>query len=106
MRETGKGGFHSKVKKKLEKEFPDCEIHKLDPVEKQGSPDLLLLCPITWATLEVKGNEKSKRQPNQEYYVNKHKSMSFSSFIFPENEEEVFDGLHEHIRSMKKENRK
>jgi len=102
MRETGKNGYQSVVKNKLKKQFPDCEVHKLDPNDIQGSPDLLMLCPITWATLEVKGSSKSKRQPNQEYYVKKHDSMSFSNIIFPENEKEVFDRLHIHVKHFNK----
>ena len=102
MRETGKNGFHSDVRKRLKKEFPECEVHKLDPTEIQGSPDLVLLCPITWATLEVKGNKKANIQPNQEFYVNKHNKMSFSNFINPENENEVFDKLHKHVNNFKK----
>lgn len=104
MRETGNSGFQSKVKNRLKNEFPDCEVRKLDPLDIQGSPDLLILCPITWATLEVKGSKKAKRQPNQPYYVEKHNEMSFSDFIYPENEKEVFDRLHKHVSTYKKEN--
>ena len=102
MRETGKNGYQSIVKKKLKAKFPECEVHKLDPNDIQGSPDLLVLCPITWATLEVKGSKKSKRQPNQEYYVEKHNGMSFSSIIFPENEKEVFSKLNTHVKHFNK----
>ena len=47
--------------KKLKKEFPQCEVRKLDPNDIQGSPDLLLICPLTWATLETKGYKKCKQ---------------------------------------------
>jgi len=102
MRETGRNGYQSIVKKKLKAEFPNCKVHRLDPNDIQGSPDLLLLCPITWATLETKGYKKASKQPNQPYYVNLHDDMSFSSFIFPENEKEVFDRLHKHVDDFKK----
>jgi len=102
MKETGRNGYQSVVKKKLKEEFPNCKVHRLDPNDIQGSPDLLLLCPSTWATLETKGYKKAKQQPNQPYYVNLHNDMSFSSFIFPENEKEVFDRLHEHIDNFNK----
>lgn len=101
MKETGRDGFQSKVKKRLMKEFPQCEIHKLDPNDVQGSPDLLLLCPVTWVTLEVKKSAEAKKQPNQEYYVNKHNGMTMSSFIFPENENEVFDKIHKQVTKFK-----
>jgi len=100
MRETGKNGYQSAIKQKLKNEFPLCEVHKLDPTEIQGIPDLVILCPLTWATLEVKGSKKSNRQPNQEHYVKKHNDMSFSSIIFPENEKDVFDALHEHVNNF------
>jgi len=106
MRETGRNGYMGKVKKKIRKEFPQCEVRRLDPNEYQGSPDLLIMCPVTWATLEVKNSEKAKKQPNQENYVNKHDDMSFSSFIFPQNEKEVFNSLHRHIESFSKGERK
>jgi hypothetical protein len=102
MRETGKNGYQSIVKKRIKKEFPLCEVHKLDPNDIPGTPDILILCPLTWATLEVKKNKKANKQPNQEFYVEKHNSMSFSSFIYPENEEEVFSGLKDHFKANKK----
>lgn len=103
MRETGKNGYQSVVKKKLKKEFPQCEVRKLNPNEIQGSPDLLILCPITWATLETKGYEKANKQANQPYYVDKHNKMSFSSFIHPDNENEVFNKLHKHVKNFKED---
>ena len=106
MRETGKTGYQSLLRKKLKKEFPQCEVHRLDPNGVQGIQDLVLLCPTTWATLEIKGSSKSHKQPNQEYYVDKHNNMSFSKIINPENEKEVFTELNKHLKNFnkKKEN--
>ena len=103
MRETGKNGYQRVVKKKLKEEFPQCKVYRMDPNDIQGSPDLVILCPTTWATLETKGYSKAKKQPNQSYYVDLHNTMSFSSFIFPENEKEVFDKLHEHVNNFNKD---
>lgn len=93
MKETGKDGFQSKLKKELKEMFPDCIVTKLDSGDIQGIPDLLVLYKDKWCTLEVKKNAKAIKQPNQEYYVNKMNEMSFSSFIYPENKEEVLDEL-------------
>ena len=94
MRETGRNGFQSYVKKKLKKLYPEALILKTDPNDIQGLPDLLILYNDKWASLEAKGDATKYTQPNQLYYVSIMNEMSFSSFIFPENETEVFDNLH------------
>ena len=77
----------------IKKRFPDAIILKNDPTYIQGIPDLLILHKDKWASLECKNSKNAKRQPNQEYYVGKMKEMSYSSFIFPENREEVLNEL-------------
>lgn len=79
--------------KRLRTRFPGCEILKNDPNYIQGMLDLTLLYGPHWATLEVKDSATSATRPNQAYYVEKHKDMSFSAFIYPENEEEVLTAL-------------
>ena len=59
----------------------------------QGIPDLLVLYKDKWASLEVKKSANAKHQPNQDYYVNKMKDMSYSSFISPENKNTVLNEL-------------
>ena len=85
--------FQSQLIKKIKDRFPDAIVLKNDPSYKQGIPDLTVLWKDKWAALECKKSEHEHHQPNQDYYVEKMNSMSFSSFIFPENEEEVFDDL-------------
>ena len=93
MRETGRDGFQAKLKKELKEMFPGCIITKLDSGDIQGIPDLLILYGERWAALEVKRNAKAERQPNQEYYVEQMDKIGFSSFIYPENKEEVLRDL-------------
>lgn len=85
--------YQGKLIKKLKTMFPGCIISKLDSSHIQGIPDLLILFKDKWAILEVKKNEKAKHRPNQDYYVEKLNNMSFSAFIYPENEKEVLDEL-------------
>lgn len=85
--------FQAKVIRKLRVMFPNCYILKNDPNYHQGVPDLTLLWGGYWATLECKDSSASPFQPNQRYHVDQMNDMSFSAFIYPENEEEVLDAL-------------
>lgn len=84
-------GFQDKLRDELKALFPGCMIFKMD--QYQGIPDLLILYGSKWASLENKKGANAKRQPNQEYYVNKMNEMSFSRFVYPENKNEVVDEL-------------
>ncbi len=80
-----------------------CMILKNDPNYIQGIPDLTILYKDRWATLEVKRSKADyikslDKNKNQKFYVDKMKDMSFSSYIYPENEKEVLDDLE---RSLK-----
>lgn len=85
--------YQSYLVKKLKKMFPGCEIQRNDPRVTQGIPDLTIFWKDRWAMLEVKESESAPVRPNQPYYVDKYNGMSFAAFIFPENEEEVFNAL-------------
>lgn len=87
--------YQTKLIKQLRDIFPGCVIMKNDSDYLQGIPDLTILYRDRWATLEVKMAESSSHQPNQDYYVGLMDRMSFSAFIFPENEEEVLSDLRE-----------
>ena len=85
--------FQAKLIKKLKAMFPGCIVLKNDAAYIQGFPDLTVYYKNRWATLECKRNAKAHHQPNQEFYVNYLNEMSFSRFIYPENEEEVLRDL-------------
>lgn len=85
--------YQAYIIRKLKEVFPDCVILKNDPDYLQGVPDLLILVNDRWAMLEVKASAKARVQNNQEFYVNSFNAMSYSSFIYPENEEKVFNEL-------------
>lgn len=85
--------FQADLIKDIKNMFPGCVVMKNDSSYIQGIPDLLVLYNDRWASLECKKSESARKQPNQEYYVEKLDSMSFSRFIFPENKEEVLREL-------------
>lgn len=68
-------------------------VQKEDSGYIQGIPDLLILHKGLWFALETKKDSKAHHQPNQDYYVSWMDKLSFASFIYPENEEEVFERM-------------
>lgn len=85
--------FQGELIKEIKQRFPGSEVLKNDEQYIQGIPDLTVLYKDKWAVLECKREDKAKRQPNQEYYVDKFNTMSCSHFIHPGNKEEVLNEL-------------
>ena len=86
--------YQAHLIKRIKDRFPECMVLKNDANYVQGIPDLTILCANgRWAALETKRSEKEPHRPNQDYYVNKMNGMSFSRFIYPENEEEVLNEI-------------
>lgn len=79
--------------KRIKERFPGSMVLKNDPNYIQGFPDITILYGNSWAVLECKRDASAPHQPNQDYYVDTLNGMSYSAFVYPENEEEVFDGL-------------
>lgn len=69
--------------------------------ESQGIPDLTVYIGDWWCLLEVKRSEKSKKRPNQDYYIELYGSTTFASFICPENEEEVLNALERSLEARR-----
>lgn len=100
MKESGlERDFQAALIRELKSRFVGCIVTKLDSGHIQGIPDLLVLWKDKWATLECKKSAKAGKRPNQEYYVNRMNSMSFSRFIYPENKEEVLHELEQAFRT-------
>ena len=91
--------FKTNLVNELKEMFPGCMVVHLDPNEIQGIPDLLVLYNDKWAALEGKKNSRASIRPNQEYYVDLMDRMSFASFIYPENKDEVLDALYLHFNN-------
>jgi hypothetical protein len=85
--------FKTKLKNEIKEMFPGCIILHLDPNEIQGISDLIILYKNKWAVLEGKKHANATHRPNQDYYVDLMDDMSFASFIYPENKDEVLDEL-------------
>lgn len=85
--------YERHVVSELERRLPGCFTMKLPTDEYQGMPDRLVLFGPYWAVLEVKVSASAGVRPNQEWYVDKFDGMSFSAFIYPENEEAVLSAL-------------
>lgn len=95
--------FQGKLIKKIKKQYPGCMVLKNDPTYIQGVPDLLILNGRYWAALECKRSKSEfrrsiKKNKNQLYYVNKMNGMSYASFVYPENEEEVLNEIQPALR--------
>ena len=107
---TPEGSFKSRFIKRIENEFPGCIVTKLEADYKEGLPDVLILHKNKWATLEAKKNksEVTKPRPNkkqQDYYVATMDKMSFSRYVYPENQEEVLNELRLHFQQTRRDQR-
>ena len=85
--------FQKELIDEIKREYPGCIVLKNDPDYIQGFPDWTILWKDKWAVLEAKRTKNSRKQPNQEHYVEKLDCMSFSRFVYPENKEEVLNEL-------------
>ena len=93
--------FQAKLIKELKQIFRGCIVMKNDSSYIQGIPDLIILYRDKWAALEVKKSEDAPHRPNQEYYVELMDEMSYASFIYPENKEEVLYELQQTLFSRR-----
>jgi len=91
--------FQADLIKEIKSILPGCIVMKNDPNYLQGIPDLLILYEGKWAALECKASSSSPRQPLQDYYINYMNKMSYASWIYPENKEDVLDELLQALRA-------
>lgn len=94
--------FQANLIKEIKKRFPGCIVLKNDSGYIQGIPDLLILFHEMWAALECKRCQSADHQPNQDYYVDEMNKMSYASFIYPENKEQVLDEIQRSFESRGK----
>lgn len=94
--------FQKKLIAELKELFPGCVILKNDPNYIQGFPDLTILYKKHWAVLECKKSSNASHQPNQDIYVDGLNEMSYSSFVYPENKEQVINELQQAFGTRRK----
>lgn len=85
--------FQKELMDEIKVRYPGCLILKNDSGYIQGIPDWTILYKNKWAVLEAKREKDAEHQPNQDYYVDKLNDMSYSSFVYPENKEQVLEQL-------------
>ena len=85
--------FQKSIIDTIKRRFSGSIVLKNDANYIQGFPDLIILYKDKWACLEVKRDHNSSRQPNQEWYIDLLKHMSFAAFIHPNNKEEILNEL-------------
>lgn len=93
--------FQSELIKDIKALLPGVIVLKNDPNYIQGFPDLTILYKDRWALLEIKREKNATRQPNQEHYILTANAMSYASFIYPENREEVLNELQRTLRAQR-----
>lgn len=88
--------YKQKLKKRIEERFPGCIVLKNDENLLPGIFDMTVIYGPLCAALEVKRDRKAPKRPNQDYYLEEVEKLGgFAAFIYPENEEEVLDALHQ-----------
>lgn len=85
--------FQKELIDEIKARYPGCVALKNDSSYIQGFPDWTILYKNKWAVLEMKRERGARKQPNQEYYVERLDDMSFSRFVYPENKDEVLEEL-------------
>lgn len=90
--------FQKDIRETIVKRFPDAIVKKQEGLP-QGFPDLIILRGKKWAALEIKKSKNAHHQPNQDNYISRLNEMSYASFIFPENKEEVLDEVFKALES-------
>lgn len=85
--------FQASLIRTIKNLLPGCIVLKLDPNYIQGIPDLLILYGFTWAALECKKTKDAPHRPNQDYYINAMNTMSFATFVYPENVQQVLEDM-------------
>jgi len=98
---AGESSFQTKLINRIQEAFPKAIVIKPDSEFLDSFPDRVILCGQSWAAIEMKRSKTAHQRANQAYYVTVLNEMSYASFAYPQNEEEVFDGVARHFEATK-----
>lgn len=91
--------FQANLIHEIKERFSGSIVIKNDAGYIQGLPDLIVLYGKHWAALECKRSGRAGHRPNQQWYVDLMNEMSFAAFVYPENKEEVLNGMEQAFES-------
>ena len=93
--------YQKHVIDRLRQEIPGCVVIKLVDTNLQGIPDLEIIIGDWYGFLEIKNEKDAKHQPNQDFYITLFDRWNYASFIYPENEEIVFNEIQQSLESKR-----
>jgi hypothetical protein len=93
--------FKADLIEEIEALYPGAIVLKTDANQIQGFPDNLILCDNKWAAFEAKRDISASIRPNQKHYVQMLNSMSYASFVFPQNKEKFLNELQQTFQSTR-----
>lgn len=70
-----------------------CQVLRGNSAYQPGVPDLFVVFEGGWIALECKKSRGARKQPNQDFFVEKLNRMCFAAVIYPENREEILDAI-------------
>ena len=73
--------FQKKLMDEIKAMFPGCVVLKNDSSYCQGFPDWTIFYEDKWACLECKQSKSARKQPNQDYYVDKLNNMCYNTGV-------------------------
>ena len=81
--------FQAKVIKELKAMGLAVVKNQAGPGVPTGFPDLTAFGEGIYCCLECKASARAKKQPRQEYWVNKLNEWSYAAFVYPANWEKI-----------------
>lgn len=90
---TKESDFQAKVIKKLKSLGLAVVKNQAGPGVPTGFPDITAFGEGIYFCLECKASARAKKQPRQDYWVNKLNEWSYAAFIYPSNYDKVMSEI-------------